>query len=88
LAERRRNAQSLLGFGDEAIAPQAKSFIQIDAEHGIRCFKPVKNLQISMGLSRRAGISNLETLIRCAARKGGTAQETSVERDFRLYQKY
>jgi len=38
-----------LGFGDEAIAPQAKSFIQIDAEHGIRCFKPVKNLQISMG---------------------------------------
>ena len=49
MAERRRNAQSLLGFGDEAIAPQAKSFIQIDAEHGIRCFKPVKNLQISMG---------------------------------------
>jgi len=35
-----------------------------------------------------AGISNLETLIRCAARKDGTAQKTSVERDFRVYQKY
>jgi len=44
LAQHRRKAQNLLGFADEAIAPQAKSFIQIDAEHGIRCFKPVKNL--------------------------------------------
>jgi hypothetical protein len=33
-----------LGFGDAAMAPQAKGFIQIDTEHGIRCFKPVKNL--------------------------------------------
>ncbi len=44
LAQRRRKAQNLLGLGDAAIAPQAKRFIQIDAEHGIRCFQPVKNL--------------------------------------------
>lgn len=48
LAEGRRNAQNLLSFGDAAIAPQAKGFIQIDTEHGIRCFKPVKNLQIGI----------------------------------------
>jgi hypothetical protein len=31
--------------------------------------------------------SNLETLIRCAKRKGGAAQGTSVERDYGVYQK-
>jgi len=36
---------------------------------------------------RRAGISNLETLIRRAEGKGGSARETSVERDFQVYQK-
>jgi hypothetical protein len=49
LAEGRRNAQNLLGFVDAARTPQAKRFIQIDTEHGIRCFKPVKDLQIGMG---------------------------------------
>jgi hypothetical protein len=44
LAQGRRNAQNLLGFGDAAIAPQAKGFIQIDTKHRIRCFKPVKNV--------------------------------------------
>ena len=44
MAQGRRNAQNLLGFGDAAIAPQAKGFIQIDTKHGIRCFKPVKNV--------------------------------------------
>jgi len=37
---------------------------------------------------RRAGISNLETLIRHARWKDGATRETSVERDFRVYQKY
>ena len=46
MAQGRRNAQNLLGFGDAAIAPQAKGFIQIDTEHAIRCFKPVKDLRI------------------------------------------
>src|SRR5208337_659501 len=36
---------------------------------------------------RRAGISNLETLSRRAEGKGGAARETSVERDFRVYQR-
>lgn len=48
MAQGRRNAQNLLGFGGVAIAPQAKGFIQIDTKHGIRCFKPVKNLQIGI----------------------------------------
>ncbi len=48
MAQGRRNAQNLLGFGDAAIAPLDKSFIQIDTKHRIRCFKPVKNLQIGM----------------------------------------
>lgn len=49
LAERRRNAQNLLGLGDAAIAPQAQGFVQIDTEHGIRCLKPVKDVQIRVG---------------------------------------
>lgn len=49
MAERRRNAQNLLGLGNAAIAPQAKGFIQIDTEHGIGCLKSVKDVQIRVG---------------------------------------
>jgi hypothetical protein len=41
LAKSRSNGEDLMGFSKSAMTAKADGFIQIDAEHGVRCFKTV-----------------------------------------------
>jgi hypothetical protein len=43
-AKHRSNREGLMGFDEPAIATKSDGFIQIDTEHGVRCFKPTQRI--------------------------------------------
>jgi len=48
-AKSRSNGEDLMGFSESAMTAKADGFIQIDTEHGVRCFKTVQGVQVSSG---------------------------------------